>query len=654
MVAHVPDRLGLTGGEYARMQLLYGVLGPEPRATAVMEHLDALTRASSPSIELRHDSARGLRIGHHLRSFARWDGPGGDLTILLDGEVRLIDGRDTIARGSSAWELAQIAALYRQHGRGTWDRLDGSFCLLIRDGDRLRVGFDVAGTRALYWWASEDTVAFHSHLLDLAPAWPGELRVDPAGVASFLAHSFYPLSATVFLGMSLVGAGQVLEIDPADGGLHARAVDAFRYVSIPGRPDRPTEALADELAAVIKPAVARCWRAADLPVVPLSGGVDSRYLAASLVRAAGDPSLVPTITWGEDPARSGSDAVIAPLVAAALGVPHRWYDKPQPYAVETLQRAIYLTSGEGDGVLNFPGDHEFHERLVAERGFRSLFRGDHAFGQLPRLLTMHGVFASAGLSRIRLDPTYRAWLDAALLDTMADAQDALFERWMAMLESPTPQGRLYELKYELNIRREVTPYNTLKNAHFEVYTPLMDRQILDWVRRLPDHRRVDKRDLRMALTRQFPELASIPLATSNNLPDWDARATCDPSIARGLLDLCDGPGWLDAIGAKAAVVAELEMMEIGARIASSRAPTGRDGAVGRPGTDGRLTRLLRYAARSTVPGRIVRERTMERRAVSDRSTFNRLSRLAIVHALVGQAETRHAQSRSGNRLVEVA
>lgn len=625
------------------MQLFFGVVGPESRASSVFDRLRELTSESNPGIDIRVDATSGLMLGRHVRSWGRWDDPSSDLTLFLDGEVRQIDGAETTARGTSETELASIATLYRRHGPAVWDRLDGCFRLIIRDGSSVRIGFDVAGTRAVYWWAADGVVAFHSRLLDLAPAYPGDLRVDEAGVAGFLADALYPRDTTAFEGVRLVGSGQVLEIGSGPDGGRAAARSYFHFIPASERSDRPLNVAADELNDLLGPAVARSWRAASRPVVPLSGGVDSRYLAAMAVDVAGDPALVETITWGEEPTRPGSDAVIAPQVADALGVSNLWCEKPHAHRRDTVERALYLTSGEGDGVLNYPSEHEAHEGFVADHGWQSLFRGDQIFGEAHRLLTQRAALPAAKVTRLGLDGTYARFLDVDLWRSMSERQSGLLARWQADLTADSAQGRLYELEYQTVFRRELFPYNTLKDVHFEVYTPFLDRQVLDWVRGLPDEYRTKKRVFRIALDRRFPALSGIPFASRPNVTDWETRARTDPALARSFRELCDQPGWLDTIGAKDRVIEGLEALEAEARSAKERGA----GPVGSldPATRRRLSEIVRDAARATRPGKLVRERTIERRAITSRSTYQRLSRLVVVHVLVGLAQTRHAQQR---------
>lgn len=629
------------------MQVLFGVVGPQSQAAPVFDQLVALTRESNPGMTIEVDGAPGLMVGRHLRSWGRWDDPQGDLTVLLDGEVRLIDGVETLDRGTSTDELAAIGALSRRLGPGVWERLDGSYCLVIRDGRSIRIGFDVAGTRAVYWWAADGVVAFHTRLLDLAPTYPGDLRVDEAGVATYLTDALFPHDLTAFQGVRLVGAGQVLELEPVADGWRARTRSHFELTPAAERRSRPIEVLADELNDLLGAAMARSWRAAVRPVVPLSGGVDSRYLAAMAVEAAGDPAQVDTITWGEERDRPGSDGVIAPQVAAALGVRNRWMEKRQVHRRGTVERALYLTSCECDGVLNYPADHEAHERFAAEHGWQSLFRGDQMFGEAHQFLTRRAILPAASLTRIGLDRAYTRLLDVDLFLSLSESQDELYARMDASLTAERPQDRLYELEYRTGFRRELAPYNTLKDVHFEVHTPFLERRIMEWVRTVPNTYRSRKRLFRFALDRRFPALSSIPFATRSNVTDWETKARTDPALARSFRELCDEPGWLDTIGARGRVIEGLGALEASARPAPRAASA--SGPLGRAGRRRRLSAIVRDSARATLPGKLVREWTMERRALASRSMYQRLSRLVMVHLLVGRAQARHARHGGSGR-----
>jgi len=609
------------------MQLLFGVLGDADRAAAVFGQLVAASGASNPGLTPSIVADKSMRLGHVSRTFAVWHEKDSDRSFYLDGEIRLIDGRETTHRGTSERELAQLARLYGVHGPAIWERLDGSFCLLIRDGRDFRIGVDVGGTRAVYWWYRDGLLGFHSHLVDLAPAFPGRLVEDAGAIGHFLECGHYPPRATAYREIRHLGAGQCLTLV----GDALMVQDHFKMVYRDPTSRKTTDVLVDELISLVSASVARSWRAAAKPVVPLSGGMDSRYLAAELVRQAGHPEAVHTITWGEDRLREDGDAVIAARVAATLGVDNTWHEKPQRHSAAMFDRAIYLSSGEADCAIHYPDDHVLHAELAGRYAFESLFRGDELFGfnSPTTIITNRAVLPGSLLARLALDDGYHELLEPGLLDAMASEQAHLLGAVAADLRSSTPHARMEEVWYEFGFRRELAPYNTVKNADLETYTPYLDLDLLDWIRGTPDELRAGKMLLRAALNRRFPELARIPFATRTNLPSWNERSRRDSAFARFLHEWCSRPGWLDTVGSKSRVLSALDTMEA---VATNSASPPRE-----------HPRPWRQWAKKTIPGRLLRELTLERRyARNNLPPYLRLARLAVLHGLLGRIESRRA------------
>lgn len=608
------------------MHILLGVLGSQPWAADVFDQLLAATSESNPGAAITVESGAAARLGIVSRSFAAWHDTDADRSFYLDGEVRSIDGRETSRRGVGEDDLASLSWLYATHGSGFWERLDGSFCLIVRDGSTWRIGVDVAGTRAVYWWYERGVFAFHSHLVDLAPSYPGTLTEDLGALGNFLACGRYPPGRTAYAGIRHLGAGQCASV--VAGEVEAR--DHFRMVYRDRSDGKPTKVLVEELIDHLATAIARSWRAAVSPVVPLSGGMDSRYLTAELVRQAGSPGVVRTITWGENPARPGSDAAVAVDVAAALGVENVWHEKLQRHTPESFERAIYLSSGEADHAIHYPNDHILHAELSSSLGFASLFRGDEMFGPVEPLMTNRAVLASREIVRLSRDRGYIGLLDRELLDRMAIEQGNLLDSAIRGFGSRTPTGRSGELLYTSEHRRELAPYNAVKLFDLEVYTPFMDREILEWVRGTPDQIRSGKALLRAAMLRRFPDVAAIPFASRSNLPAWGLVIRHDPRLFRFLRDWCSEPGWLDTIGAQSVVVSRIEGMAANA-------------AAGTRGPDP-VPRRWRQIAKQTAPGRLLRELTLERRSAAvNLPPYLRVARLAVLHGLLGRIERRHSR-----------
>jgi asparagine synthetase B (glutamine-hydrolysing) len=616
------------------MQILFGVLGHAARSAEVFDQLAAASMDSNPGVALSIEAKPDVRLGHVSRSFAAWHDLDADLSLFLDGEIRTIDGRETMNRGVAHEDMEALSRLYLAHGPSMWERLDGSFCLVVRDGSRFRIGVDVAGTRAVYWWVHDGLLAFDSHLIDLAPSYPGTLTEDAGALGNYLECGQYPPGATAYRQIHHLGAGKCLSLDDGEVrvGSHLRMVYAATHDTA------PTNRLVDELIDLVSAAIGRCWRAARKPVVPLSGGVDSRYLAGELIRQAGGPDTVRTITWGEDRSRVDADAAIAARVASALKVKNTWCEKPQRLTADVFERAIYLSSGEADCAIHYPEDHLLHADLAETFGFASLFRGDEYFGwSRPQLLTGRAVLASGLIARLALDDGYAAFIGPETLKPMAREQAATLEIAVKAARSRTPEGRREEISYGYGLARELAPYNTVKHTDLEVYTPFLDRQIVEWTQGTPDRLRSGKALFRMALDRRFPELAAIPFATRSNLPDWGLRWRRDPSMSRFYREWCARPGWLDTIGATTSVLAALEAAE-----AAATAANGAPNLVLAPVHPGVGPRW-RELAKRTVPGRLYRELTLERRyARNNLPPYLRFARLAVLHGLLGRIQQRRS------------
>ena len=605
------------------MQLLFGVTGKRPLVQEVFDRLVENTVGSNPGIELATLIDNHLLLGHFARSFVTLTGDDPELTFHLDGAIRSLAGVD-LAPGMGDDELLRRLALdFRRDPDRFWAHLDGSFCLVVRDGEDTWIGVDVAGTRGVYWWMRDGILAFHSHLADVAPAFPGALNEDHGALGSFLGAGIYPPGRTAFREVAHLGAGQYLHL--ARGKAQVR--DHLAMVYEGAQAQRSRVQLVDELIELVAASVATTARWMQRPVVPLSGGLDSRYLLAELKRRTTRASSISTITWGEEKGRPASDATVAAIVAAELGVTNAWFEKAQQPSAETFARAIYLSSGEADCAIHFPDDHVLHAELAA-RGFSSLLRGDECFGNGPTLFTRRAAFAVNGIARLRLNTGYSGLIEPGRLEQMAFAQDTDLAMMLAGVQSRTATGARDEIRYAMVVRRVLASYNRVKHADLEVFTPLLARPILEWLRGTPDSSRFDKALLRAALRRRFPRLASVPFATRSNLPNWDLRWRHQPALAGFYRDWCTSPGWLDAIGSRPSVLAELDRM---ARTAASSAiPIAAFDGIGWKGL-----------VKRTLPGRFVRELTLERRYHA--AAPERLARLSVLHRLLGDVDRRRTE-----------
>ena len=303
------------------MELLFGVAGPSHAVPVVCDRLTAESSRSNPGLALKIVNDDALAVGYALRRFASWTSPD-DLSFHLDGELRSIEGRTRLAptrlMRSSDGLLKSTGAILSDSGNGSTDPTASSF------------GMAASYLSASMLWAPESLLVDSRGrpCLPFAPPGPRAPRMGTTSPRTMArSPSFSRLASIRPLGPHIVrsttsGAGEVLQF--ADGV--ARVREHLSMVYRAARPHRSRRVLVDELVDLVGAAVRNAARSLEAPVFPLSGGLDSRYLVAEFIECFGP---VPTITWGADPARHDSDAVIARRVAKSLAVENTWFEKPR-------------------------------------------------------------------------------------------------------------------------------------------------------------------------------------------------------------------------------------------------------------------------------------------------------------------------------------
>ncbi len=173
---------------------------------------------------------------------------------------------------------------YREWGDHFVDELNGMWAFAIHDRDRNRLllSRDRFGKKPLFWFHRNGTFAFASELTALCahPACP--TTVSTRSLQKFFAHALVPSPHTILEGVQQLPAGHNLTFDlRAATPIVARY---WEYLLEPTEPNRSDDQLADELLSLIDSAVQRRLMA-DVPLgVFLSGGVDSSLVTALATR----------------------------------------------------------------------------------------------------------------------------------------------------------------------------------------------------------------------------------------------------------------------------------------------------------------------------------------------------------------------------------
>lgn len=259
------------------------------------------------------------------------------VAVLLCG---VITGFGTLAGPESDQSRAaqKLLDLWRIHGERLVPELNGSFSLLIYDsltGDT-RVFADRFASRTA--WLSQEGEGFICGNFPSVLAACGRTSpvLDGAGLWSLLHMSRSPANRGLFRGMHRLLAGQRAFLNPKTG------LKVGRWHALSYRPDtakRQAE-FGRELAHALRQSAGRYRATCSNPHLFLSGGMDSRLVAA----AFGPPLSTITLCT-----RPNAESRFASLAARAVGVSNRTIVRSPYWYLECADAASLISGGSHFG-----------------------------------------------------------------------------------------------------------------------------------------------------------------------------------------------------------------------------------------------------------------------------------------------------------------
>jgi asparagine synthase (glutamine-hydrolysing) len=252
----------------------------------------------------------------------------GDVALLYNGEIynyprlrRELEAEGVKFRSRSDGEV--ICHLYRKHGRGVFERLDGMFAAALWDASRQRLllARDFPGEKPLYYSVLPGGgVAFASEIPSLVEHPQVSRDLDVQALWDYPSFLWVPEPATIYRSVYAILPGEGLEVSVS-------GVRPFSFKENIARPSGPVETDEDAIATtrrIVSDAV-HSRLLADVPVGAfLSGGLDSSIVCTLASRSLAELN---TFCVGfedvEDPYHGRSDeSGAAEAYAHKLGTKH--------------------------------------------------------------------------------------------------------------------------------------------------------------------------------------------------------------------------------------------------------------------------------------------------------------------------------------------
>ena len=309
-----------------------GVLHPDGRPVdrGVLQRMGDSIAHRGPDGEGFHVDAGRPSAGLVSRRLAVIDVEGGAQPMSIeDGAFTIVYNGEIFNAAELRRELESAGHRFRTRcdtevvlrGYATWgedvvQRLNGmwAFAIWERAARRLFVARDRLGVKPLVYAETPKGFVFASEIKALLASGIVERRLDPTALPHYLSAFAVPEPYSLVAGVRRLRAGHVLTVD-------ARGVREREYwdCALDEEPDRGMDSYVEEVESLLEDAVRRRM-VSDVPIgVLLSGGVDSRTIAAFASRAVGE--RLRTFTLGFDV--PGADERAAARAAAnALGAEH--------------------------------------------------------------------------------------------------------------------------------------------------------------------------------------------------------------------------------------------------------------------------------------------------------------------------------------------
>lgn len=393
---------------------------------------------------------------------------------------------------------------YAADGPGSLANLRGSFSAVVFDARSESVSLftDHFGSQPLYLCWHGGACYFASQLKAILAVAPGTPRIDNDSVATMLSFGEVLGNRTLVAGVETLPAATRLTLVQD----RAETRHYWQYVYEEDRSSKWDESV-ERVGKALMLSVGRCVSRATTIAVPLSGGLDSRFV---LDIACQHDVRATAYTWGVDGCR---DLLYAHATAKRLGCPHEQFVFEPDYLERLAELGVWLTEGHTPAtnfhVLPYVGK-------VSSAGHNCLldgFAGDVVLG---------GNFISdAWLHESNVRTAAQAiwlWRRAGFdklwshggLRHYRDRAESLFVDGFALYPGKSQMDRAMAFLIDNRLRRTTACGAELFRSRLPVWQPFMDVDFQDAIRTLPHQWRKRHRFYLAVLGKFAPISAAAP------------------------------------------------------------------------------------------------------------------------------------------------
>ncbi|MGO8990646.1 MAG: asparagine synthase (glutamine-hydrolyzing) [bacterium] len=417
---------------------------------------------------------------------------------------------------------------YKQWGDEVFNHLNGMFGVAIWDErkKRLVLARDAMGIKLVYYKEEEGAVHFGSEIRPILAAMERKPEIDPVSLNLLLRYRYTPSPLTLFKGIKKLAPGTMITYE--NGVSHIRRW--YQFKPVPFSPPPSVEEAREDLLEIYKRAVKRQLMS-DVPLgLLLSGGVDSGLLLG-LMKLNGDSWPTFTVGYGaafkdDELSYAAETAKVFSAQNISVELDRETFEASLSKIVSFLEEPVctssivpmYFVSQRaredvkvaliGQGPDELFGGYRRHLGVRYGAYWRALpdwVRNPFtsAINTLPRNETLkRGVYSLNILNRLQRYQHVFSIIPGETVNDLFQEEllppnsgDEVLECWedlAGLMENTDELGGLQFLEIRSSLPDELLMFgDKLSMAHgLEVRVPYLDREVVEYVERLPAHFKV--------------------------------------------------------------------------------------------------------------------------------------------------------------------
>jgi len=434
--------------------------------------------------------------------------------LLLHGEVISTQVDQHRAAG-------ELLGIYNKSGlSGLSANLHGSCAVVIVDekADVIACITDRINSRKVFF-SRVNHISWLSTSLRLHPTD----KVDPSGVASYLINRFIYADRTVFSGVSTLERSSVHTFHPTN--ISSAAYWSYDFEASYSRETVNEGEMISQLGDLLHQSIERRLpRVNGNSLCSLSGGLDSRMVLGLLLGHLPDRTRLLTLSYGSE---TDSDVEVAQQITRELGIRHKLSSFSG-----SLPETIRLNGELCEGLVFFYTQGLSGTQQLSE-GHGSddvLFLGDECFGwgNMPLSSFEDVLQKGIGIRAPASVPNYYSYGNYRHETVAAELRDDNEKLWKRC--PPCANWHDYKdfLYLDQRLANMIMTWREFHAARFiKVSNPLLDYDILDFMKTVPTTCRLDKSLFRKAMKTMNPELSRFPYAKAGGIENRKIQLLLD-------------------------------------------------------------------------------------------------------------------------------